>query len=187
VGPPVLGSPALAERVEHVKVKMLMTKRAAGTKTVYESAWNKWAAYRQRQGLEPMLLGNSFAQREQDEDDLCGYVVHLVHFLDKKEGTVKQHLFAIRYMHLVAGYPDPLLHRQRLWGILGGLAQMQSGVKRKYPATPRMLEWLYQYLTHDAGLDEADAAVVWAAVNIGFFYLPASFRVPSGTQAVVVG
>ena len=48
---------------------------------------------------------------------------------------------------------------------------MQSAVKRKYPATPRMLEWLYSYLKHDAGLDKADAAAVWAAVNVGFFYL----------------
>jgi len=34
-----------------------------------------------------------------------------------------------------------------------------------------MLEWLHHYLAHDSGLDEADAAVVWAAVNVGFFYL----------------
>ena len=56
-----------------------------------------------------------------NEEALLNFVIVLARILKRTDGTIKQKLFAIRYAHLVVGFPDPLLHRSRLWSTLAGV------------------------------------------------------------------
>ncbi len=168
---PMLGGPNFDREIEAYKVEMLMTKLAETTRTGYDRNWAKWVAYCTWRRESPYLPGNTVAQRKEDEERLCTFMALPAMTVGRKGGTISQILFAIRYHRLVAAWPDPLLHRQRLWGMMAGLTKVQGAPKRKYPATTRMLEWLHEYLHRDAGLDQADAAAVWAAVVIAFFFL----------------
>ena len=118
-----------------------------------------------------MLEGRDREERRQDEEDLITFVVYLAKLFGRTYSTLQQKLYAIRYAHLVAGYNDPVLHRKRLWTTLAGLRRQQDPTQRKLPATPRMLKWLKQYLKQEAGLKPGDAAAVWGAIMIGFFFM----------------
>ena len=71
-----------------------------------------------------------------DEEDLLAYSVHWAANMGKSDATIKQKLFAVRDMHLTAGYADPLLWRPRVWAALAGIAKDRDPIKRKFPATP---------------------------------------------------
>ena len=54
---------------------------------------------------------------------------------------------------------------------MAGIAKDRDPIKRKFPATPRMLIWVKRHLHTEAGLCPADAAALWAAYAIAFFFL----------------
>ncbi|CAK0794038.1 unnamed protein product, partial [Prorocentrum cordatum] len=105
-------------------------------------------------------------------DALIDFAVIMAVALSRTEGTEKQKLFAIRHAHLMVGHGDPLHHRGRLWTTLAGLKRLQGpSSRRKRPVTPRMLLWLKQHIHADAGLSQADAATLFAAVLLAFLFL----------------
>ena len=88
--------------------------------------------------------------------------------LQRAPGTVLQRLFAIRQTHLAAGYTDPLEGRKRVWLSVKGLKRRYGAGRRKLPVTPQMLRWI-RSTVDPAG--RPDDAILWAALNLAFFYL----------------
>ena len=148
-----------------------MQRLSEGTRQGYAAGWRQWVLFRQLQDKSPFLEGKTRAEKKRDEDDLMDFTIFLARIMGRQDGTVKQRLFAIRYAHLVEGLPDPLAHRARLWAAINGIKRWQSSTRRKKPITPRMLLWLRSYLGSAAGLGTADAAAIWFAVALGFFFL----------------
>ena len=104
---------------------------------------------------------------------LLDFIVHLVKYFKRTEGTVKAKLFGVRYFHLMAGLEDPLLHKGRVWLALGGVKRLGPSARRKFPVTVEMLRWLKQRLEAPGpdGRDDPDQAVEWAAIIVGFMFL----------------
>ncbi|CAK0867425.1 unnamed protein product, partial [Prorocentrum cordatum] len=149
---PMVGGEHYGEWLRDLRTELMLQKLSEGARSGHEG------------GLGPWLQGRGRGERTSDEDALIDFVVIMAVALSRTEGAVKQKLFAIRYARLMVGYRDPLLHWGRLWTTLAGL-------KRKRPVTPRMLLWLKQHIHADAGLSQADAAALFAAVLLAFFFL----------------
>ena len=104
-----------------------------------------------------------------DEESLLQYVAYLAKIMVRAEGTTRQKLFAIKFAHTVAGLPDPLLRRVRLWAALGGLFRWQGAPQRRHPIMPEQLEWLHGYL--HAERSKGDAVALWAIINNAWHFL----------------
>ena len=168
---PILGGEDYGGWLEGQKREALMQRLSEGTRSGYETGWKQWQSFRSAQGESPWLEGRDREERHANEEALLSFVVVLARVLFRTEGTIKQKLFAVRYAHLVVGFPDPLLHRARLWSTLAGLRRWQGPGGRKRPVTPRMLLWLRDFLVDRSGLGAADIAVVWCAIMIAFFFM----------------
>eukprot|EP00972_Heterocapsa_arctica_P112337 16431189-Heterocapsa_arctica.AAC.1 len=83
-------------------------------------------------------------------------------------GTVKAKLFGVRQMHIVAGYPDPLLNKRRLWMALKGLERRRGPARRKMPTMPGMLWWIRSQLDPEGCPNDA---VLWCGLMLAFFFL----------------
>ena len=103
-----------------------------------------------------------------DEEELLLYIVHVGVTLQRAPGTVKQRLFSIRQMQIVAGFVDPLAGKRRLWMAVKGLTRRWGGSRRKLPTTPAMLRWIRRQLSPET---KPDDAVLWAALVTAFFFL----------------
>ena len=127
--------------------------------------------WRRLRGDSPCLQGETRDERLADEDDLIRYVVYLREVMGRRAGAIRRRIFAMRYAHTLAGFGDVTADRRRLWTTMEGLKRWDGAVKRKLPATPRMLQWLKGYL-HDRGIATGgEAAVLWAAVMVGYFFM----------------
>ena len=104
----------------------VMSKLADGTRKGYDAGWRHWMEFRELQNKSPFLAGETRTERKQDEDDLLTYVAFLSKILKRTEGTIRQKLFAIKFAHTVAGLPDPILRRDRLWAALAGSRTLQT-------------------------------------------------------------
>ena len=59
--------------------------------------------------------------------------MHLAHYMQRTEGTIKTKLMAIRYHHLLEGIEDPLKGKGRVWLALAGIKRRQASPNRKLP------------------------------------------------------
>ena len=83
----------------------------------------------------PYLVGEFRAGIISDEDVLLDFVVHLCHYMQRTQGTVKGNLMAARYYHVAEGYTDPLEGKQRVFLALGGIKHLQRRRGRNWPVT----------------------------------------------------
>jgi len=164
---PQLGGPTYNADREQAKFSFLMAKLATGTRHGYDGAWKQWSWFCRARGRDPFLLGETRTERKGDEELLLDFMVHLVRYFHRTEGTVKAKLFGIRYHHLVEGLADPLLEKGRVWLALGGIKRLGGPEERQLPVTIEMIEWLRGHL---AG-EDPDSAVCWAAITTAFFFL----------------
>ncbi len=79
--------------------------------------------------------------------------------MKRAEGTIRQKLFAIKFAHPLAGLPDPLLRRVRLWAALAGIKRWRGAPLRRHPIMPEQLEWLYDHLFDEYDRRFFDAAI----------------------------
>ena len=91
--------------------------------------------------------------------------------MGKGDGTIRGKLFAVRYVHLVNGYADPLMHKKRLWTMMDGLHRRTERRSRKHPTRPSHLMWIKEYLDSQSKMSKGDNAAVWAAMVTAWFYL----------------
>ena len=103
----------------------------------YEQEW-----YRGRRSSVGFLSGETRKERQQDETWLIRFVVFLHETMGRTAQGIKQRLSGIRYAHIAAGYPDPLVGRVRLWAALAGTQRWDGAPVRKVPVTPAMLNWI---------------------------------------------
>ena len=167
---PEAGGAGYAASLERMRANYAMAKLADGTRSSYDRYWGRWVVYRLRQDMDPWLRSRTREERIWDEDCLIDYCTFLAGVLGQQGGTVKTSLFAIRYRHLVQGFLGPLLHRQRLWGVIAGIERLSRKILRKHPVTTRMLLWLREWLL-DSGYSVSDVVVLWAALAPALFYL----------------
>ena len=87
--------------------------------------------------------------------------------------TIKIYLAAVRNLHMVSGYNDPLQGKLLLKKILRGILRYQGcpHISRQ-PVTPRVLLAIRNVL--ESWLDVWDFSMIWAAFMLAFFVL---FRV----------
>ena len=98
---------------------------------------------------------------------MLDFIIHSGVVLKRAPGTVKLRVAAVRNHHLALGLPDPFYHMPRAMA-LAALKRRFGTSERCHPVSTRMLKWLRK------GLDivhSADAALIWAAVMLGFFFL----------------
>ena len=82
--------------------------------------------------------------------------------------TITSKISAIRYWHVISGYPDFSVGGGRFRHVLKGLRR-EHKVKRKLPVTFEILDWIYhEYWQGDASTLRTE---VMAAILIGFFFL----------------
>ena len=147
---------------------LLMEALADGTSKTYRAAWDQWTTYARVRGIEPFLEGQTRKEIRQDEEEILLYMVHLGITMSRAAGTVKAKLFALRQMHIVAGYPDPLQGKPRLRMALKGLERRRGPGRRKLRTTPGMLKWIRTQLRPETC---ANDAVPWAGLMLAFFFL----------------
>ena len=88
--------------------------------------------------------------------------------MHKAPGTVTIRLASIRSYHLSLGLQDPFLLMPRVPMAMAGLKRRAGRQERRHPVTTRMLVWIKNRLPI---YDNEEAAVIWAALCIGFFFL----------------
>ncbi|CAL1131402.1 unnamed protein product [Cladocopium goreaui] len=165
--------------LDQVAMEAVLAKLADSTRRVYASGWKQWALYNASSGTHPFLDGEERSARTEDEQRLIRFVVFLHQVMGRSIGGVRQRLSAIRYAHVAAGYPDPLVGRPRLWAAVAGLQRWEGAPKRKLPVTPNMLRWLVQHLK-SSGLSVVDQTMIKGALLTGwFFMMRASELLPS--------
>ena len=147
----------------------MAAKLADSTRQGYDTGWKHWTDFCKVLGKSPFLEGETKAELREDEDLLLLFVSYLSKTLSRTEGTIKQKLFAIKFAHTVAGLPDPLKGRVRLWAALGGILRWQGAPQRRHPIMPEQLEWLAKQLPLEYA--QEDAAALWAMVNLGWHFL----------------
>ena len=96
-------------------------------------------------------------------------MVHSATNVPRSESTIKTRLAAIRALHVNLGLDDPMASMKRVDLLLQGYTRLRGSPMRRYPVTPQMLRWIRTGFRPEASLD---SAVLWAALLLGFFFLP---------------
>ena len=99
-----------------------------------------------------------------------GTLVYFASFLARtvRQSTIKIYLAAVRNLHIVSGYEDPLQGRLLLRKILRGILRYQGSPRiRRQPVTPRVLLAIRPILKRWLGL--RDFSMIWAAFTLAFF------------------
>ena len=157
-------------RLDQTATEAVLAKLADSTRKVYASGWKQWALYNAGSQNPLFLDGEERSARIEDEQRLVRFVVFLHQVMGRSVGGIKQRLSAIRYAHVAAGFPDPLVGRPRLWAAVAGLQRWEGAPKRKLPVTPSMLKWLVQHLK-TGGFSIIDQAVIKGALLTGWFFM----------------
>ena len=100
---PVLGGHSYAADRENAKFAFLTARLAAGTRSGYEGAWKQGCLFCRARTRTPFLTGETRQERQEDEEVLLDYIVHLVKYFKGTEGTVKLKLFAADGLSLAVG------------------------------------------------------------------------------------
>ena len=148
----------------------VMSKLADSTRQSYNTGWKQWSLFMSGTGVSPFLQGESRAARLEDKQWLLRFVTFLHEVMKRTSQGIRQRLSAVRYAHIAAGYPDPLVGRVRLWAALQGFTRWETPRVRKVPVTPEMLRWIKSYLAQGSRTRQEQAAL-WAAVCTGWFFM----------------
>ena len=112
------------------------------------------------------------------EKTLMMYVTYLYQ-RNIRYNTIKVYLFAIRHMHVINGYDNPLTDNPRLQLSIKALQYKCNKSTEKLPMTYDILERIYRYINSNH-----DKQLVWSAMTLGFYGLlrAAEFTVPSASK-----
>ena len=99
-----------------------------------------------------------------------GTLVYFASYLARsvRHSTIKTYLAAVRNLHIISGYDDPLRGRLLLKKILRGILRYQGSARiRRQPVTPRVLLAIRPILQSWLGV--RDFSMIWAAFTLAFF------------------
>ena len=171
--PPVIGGGSYKEDRKRAQLHFISSKLAIGSRSIYQSGWKLWCWFLTARGGSPFLTGKEGPATTKDEEVILDFIVHLVQLFHRTEGTLRTNLMAIRHHHLLAGLPDPLRSKERVWLALGGIKHLQGTVSRRLPVTVRMLRWLHSVYSQRSN----DDFVTYAAGIIAWFLPPKNGRI----------
>ena len=152
---------------------------AHSTKTSYSESWAKWLWWCNRRGISPLLEGETRQHVHEDEEEILRFIGFLG-WLGKGNGTLTSVLFAFQGGHVRAGGGDPLRGKKRIEVLLISLQKGGPKEERKLGVTARMMVWLKNELKprpprrglkEEERREELNAAVMWAILSTGVFYL----------------
>jgi len=103
----------------------------------------------------------------EDEDELLLFVTHKALNADYAHSSIHVMLYALRFKHLMARYPDPLEDKTLLKIAMKGISRLQGGAWRKIPASMDMIRWIVSQLD----LDNNDELLVAIALVMMFLFL----------------
>ena len=144
----------------------MLDRYAASTKGVYQSQLKWWNLFCLRRDIDPIRVQKSYDRAE--EQIFLDFLVHCSSNELRAPGTVKLRLAAVRSYHLTLGLPDPTANMPRIPLALLGIKRRYGTKERRRPVTPTMLNWIGEVLEYGR---KAEAALVWAAIAFGFFFL----------------
>ena len=99
------------------------------------------------------------------EDTLIMFITHLAQ--TKAHSTIKTYLAAVRHLHVVNGFGNPLDNKLRLQLILKGINWIKPHQCCPHlPVTPRIMFSIQRALKKKPGFD---STMVWVVCCIGFF------------------
>ena len=159
-----LGLPNSSYREQ--RTALVLDKIALSSQRIYDNQLQWWKLFCKARKIDPIWRTN--APDLSKEDTILDFIIHSGVVLGKAPGTVKLRLGAIRNHHLALGLPDPLVHMPRVPMALAGLKRRYGTKERRKPVTTRMLAWIKSRISIETS---SDAALLWAAVTIGFFFL----------------
>ena len=151
---------------EQESLALMLDRYAASTKGVYQSQLKWWNLFCLRRDIDPIRVQGSYDRAE--EQIFLDFLVHCSSNELRAPGTVKLRLAAVRSYHLTLGLPDPTANMPRIPLALLGIKRRYGTKERRRPVTPTMLNWIGEVLEYGR---KAEAALVWAAITFGFFFL----------------
>lgn len=99
-----------------------------------------------------------------------GTLIYFASYLARtvRHSAIKTYLAAVRNLHIISGYKDPLRGRLLLKKILRGILRYQGSPRiRREPVTPGILLAIRPILR--SWLGPRDFSMIWAAFTLGFF------------------
>lgn len=162
--------------------QFLLSSIAESTNKQYSYHWHRWTSFTTRKEVMPLLTREgSRADLVEEENLLLDFALVLNH-LGNAPDTIRNTLSGVRFHHVSAGYPDPLLGRPRLTMMLKGLKRMaQKGGRKKFPITARMMAKMHWALFSEsneaearrgvAQITKADTVIVWAGMVVAWMFL----------------
>ena len=151
---------------EQESLALMLDRYAASTKGVYQSQLKWWNLFCLRRDLDPIRVARGYDRQE--EQIFLDFLVHCSSNEKRAPGTVKLRLAAVRSYHLTLGLPDPTAQMPRIPLALLGIKRRYGTKERRRPVTPMMLTWIGEVLEYGR---RAEAALIWAAITFGFFFL----------------
>ena len=112
------------------------------------------------------------------ENVIMMYATHL-YKRGVKFSTIKVYLSAVRHMHIINGYTNPMCNNDRLHLCMRSLQYKCENPTEKLPITHAILERISKYLGNSH-----DHQLLWSAMTLGFFGLlrAAEFTAPSQSR-----
>jgi len=109
-----------------------------------------------------------------DQEEISGFVAHKALYSHYAHSTTHVVLYALRFKHLMARYPDPLEDKRLVIIAMKGISRLQGGVWRKISASMDMLRWIIAHLD----LDNDDELLVAIALVMMLLFLLRSREAP---------
>ena len=156
------------EELEDEKARVILSRMAEPTQKTYANQLKWWELFCRRRDLDPNRLVND-QNRASEEELLLDFVAHSATNVPRSESTIKTRLAAIRALHVNLGLNGPMASMKRVDLLLQGYTRLRGSPMRRHPVTPQMLRWIRTGIRPEASLD---SAVLWAALLLGFFFLP---------------
>jgi len=163
---PLPGTDKAKIDLNRMRTELVLDKLAFSSRKIFDNQLQHWFIFCRIRNRDPLWRNNTPCLKS--ENLVLDYVVQSGVIDNKAPATVKVRLAAIKSHHLALGLPDPFYHMPRLSMAVAGLSRRYGRPERRLPATTHMLAWLKLQLIPEKN---ADLAVLWAALALGFFFL----------------
>ena len=163
-----MGGPDYQQESLQYMFDVLLKKLGKGTHSTYTSGWKRWVWFCRARERNPYLRGKGTeGELAEEEQRLLEFASHQAKWLHRAAGTIRSKLLAVKFYHLVAGLPDPLGNRPRVWMLVEGIQRHMGATVRKKFTKSEHLRWALWRYWHASN----DEFVVFAALVVGWFFL----------------
>ena len=152
---------------------LLFGKLAPSTAGTYALGWRHWISYCRSQQASPLLVGTTHDEILAAERLTIGFITYELAVMKLAAGTVRNKVYAMRFLHLANGSGDILAQFPRIKLVLSALKRRAGAAARKLPANSDLLEAVAGHLKLGQGgrpVHPRDAAI-WAHICLAYFFL----------------